>query len=343
MALTIDEVLRGMVPAPKGARSLFDLAVRRARKVRVRGRDPAARARRREIARIRTASETVSGTLRGIALKSPFLDRLHPFYRELVYLAVNSDEYRLCLSRLYSVSRIIEKLARESISRVRRARRPGEMAACRRQFFGRLLSLLEGVEDCLEKLRYYQGQMLSLSSINPELMSVVIAGVPNVGKSSLLRSLTRAKPEVRPYPFTTKSIIVGHRRMDSGFVQFIDTPGLLDRPLEEKGRIERHAILAIKHLRGAMVYLFDPSETCGYDLAYQARVYRSLKEWFPQVPKILAANKVDILDSGRALRLLRMMGDERREVLFISALKGQGLDLLLERVEAEIRGEGVRG
>lgn len=54
--------------------------------------------------------------------------------------------------------------------------------------------------------------------------TVVILGGPNAGKSALLRALTRATPEVAPYPFTTKMPLPGMMPWEDVFVQLIDTP-----------------------------------------------------------------------------------------------------------------------
>lgn len=53
--------------------------------------------------------------------------------------------------------------------------------------------------------------------------------------------------------------------------QVIDTPGILDRPLEERNTIEMQSITALAHLRAAVLYLVDISEQCGYSIAQQVR------------------------------------------------------------------------
>ena len=77
-----------------------------------------------------------------------------------------------------------------------------------------------------------------LPSIDPNTRTILITGFPNVGKSSFINKITRADVEVQPYAFTTKSLFVGHTDHKYLRWQVIDTPGILDHPLEERNTIE---------------------------------------------------------------------------------------------------------
>jgi len=69
------------------------------------------------------------------------------------------------------------------------------------------------------------------------------------------------RPPLRPRPCTCCAY------------QVLDTPGVLDRPLEERNTIEMQSITALAHLRCAVLYLVDISEQCGYSLAQQAALF----------------------------------------------------------------------
>jgi len=131
-----------------------------------------------------------------------------------------------------------------------------------------------------------------------DVPTIVIAGYPNVGKSSLLRHLSSAKPEIAIYPFTTKQVIVGHIKIKEKFLtttyQIIDTPGLLDRPLSKRNDIEKQAIAALTHLADIIVFMIDPSETCGYSLKDQYNMLAQIKKIFLDVPIVVVENKVDL-------------------------------------------------
>ena len=325
----IEDVLREMVLAPKGYSELYERALARARKISF----SAPRledVKRRELARIDAASSYLSSFLRRLALSSPFLRDMHPFHRELAELAVNADEYRRCLALIYGAARIVEKIARDQRRRVIAATRGREAVRARRQFFARVRSLLEELDECFGRLRAYQLELLKLPNVDPALPTVIIAGPPNVGKSSLLRAVSRARPEVREYPFTTKRIVIGHVELaDGSKVQVLDTPGLLDRPMSDRNPIELQAVLAMKHLRGVVLFLFDPSETCGFPLEYQLSVYRDVRSSFPETPCIPVANKVDVTPRERALALVRMLGGDAKDLFFVSALRGTNVGLLV--------------
>ncbi len=78
-------------------------------------------------------------------------------------------------------------------------------------------------------------------------------------------------PLPSPYVRPTPRSYVGHTDYKYLRWQVIDTPGILDRPLEERNTIEMQSITALAHLRAAVLYLVDISEQCGYSIAQQVR------------------------------------------------------------------------
>lgn len=144
----------------------------------------------------------------------------------------------------------------------------------------------------LEQVRQHLGR---LPSIDPNTRTLLICGYPNVGKSSFLRSISRADVDVQPYAFTTKSLFVGH--FDYKYLRFqaIDTPGILDHPLEEMNTIEMQSITAIAHLRSAVLYFMDLSEQCGYPIASQISLFQSIKPLFQNKLCFIVVNKVDVV------------------------------------------------
>ena len=146
----------------------------------------------------------------------------------------------------------------------------------------------------------------------------MVAGAPNVGKSQLVRALSSGKPRVASYPFTTQKISVGHLVRDNVPIQVVDTPGILDRPADERNPIEQKAISALTHLADIIVYLLDPSQTCGYDLQGQNNILSSIKELFTDHDIIEVETKSDLKrsDTGR-IRISALNGDGVPELLKI--------------------------
>ncbi|XP_062511706.1 GTP-binding protein 4-like [Corticium candelabrum] len=195
-----------------------------------------------------------------------------------------------------------------------------------------------------------------LPSIDPLTRTLLICGFPNVGKSSFINKLTRADVEVQPYAFTTKSLYVGH--MDYKYLrwQVVDTPGILDHPLDERNTIEMQAITALAHLRSAVVYVMDISEQCGHSVAEQVALFNSIGPLFVGKPLVVALNKVDIIrpeeidEGGRqAIETIREGGFQ---IVAMSTVTEEGLmeakssvceSLLAQRVEQKMKSKKIEG
>jgi len=144
-------------------------------------------------------------------------------------------------------------------------------------------------------------------------------GLSNVGKSSFVALVSSAHPEIASYPFTTKGLAVGHFERNKIRYQVIDTPGLLDRPLEERNEIELQAISALKHVGKVMLYIIDPSETCGYTVEKQMHLLEEIRKEF-SLPLIVAANKTDITAMSGGVDMS------------MSTLTGEGVEAVLEKL-----------
>ena len=136
--------------------------------------------------------------------------------------------------------------------------------------------------------------------------------------------------DVQPYAFTTKSLFVGH--FDYKYLRFqaIDTPGILDHPLEEMNTIEMQSITAIAHLRSAILYFMDLSEQCGYSVNAQIQLFHSIKPLFANKLVFVVINKIDImkpedLDSETRAKLESMLKSGEVELLQLSCTTTEGV------------------
>ncbi|ELY92486.1 GTP-binding protein HSR1-like protein [Natrialba hulunbeirensis JCM 10989] len=244
---------------------------------------------------LQTAANIISDNLENVVTAWPdfeYEDDVHPFYYELADAIVDVDELRQALSETMWASRKAREIHNEYQPRLRKtdidtARKH------RKQAFARLADIVEQVDDELLYINKSRNDLRDLPEINPEEPTIVVAGYPNVGKSSFVNDVTSARGETASYPFTTKGIGVGHFEHEHIRHQIVDTPGLLDRPPAERNEIESQAVSAIEHLADCMLVMVDPSAECGYPLASQLELRDSIAAQFETVPVLTIANKVD--------------------------------------------------
>jgi nucleolar GTP-binding protein len=190
-----------------------------------------------------------------------------------------------------SAGRQIEHLKEEYHGRIRNAD-SDTARKLRKQAFARLADVTEGVADDLLAIGEARDALKVLPDIRADEPAIVVAGYPNVGKSSFVNDVTNARNETASYPYTTTGINVGHIERDHIRYQLVDTPGVLDRPSEERNAIESQAVSALEHLADAVLYMVDASGACGYPLEDQLELLEEVESRF-DVPVIVVCNKSD--------------------------------------------------
>ena len=287
------------IPQVPTAQELIDTAFGRASKVAPPKTAPRTQAKARELARTGTVGKSVAARLNKVVKSFPSVDNLHPFYAELADILVGNDKLRKSLGAVQWARDQTRKLTERSMQDIRaNVESTDRMGSIRRGAYGRVASVLKQVDKDLTFLNKARDKLGQVPQLDPEHPTVVIAGYPNVGKSSFIRRITHAEPEIAAYPFTTKGVVLGHLDDRRGRVQFVDTPGLLDRPMEERNAIERQAILALRHVAHTIVFVLDPSETSGYTLAAQEHLMADVRSTFPYVPLLAVENKADFKTTG---------------------------------------------
>ena len=317
------------LPSILRAPELLDKALGRSAKATAKGRDRADRARNLAIAKVQTAGQTLESTLHGYVKGFPTLEKLPPFYRELVDLLVDRNQLRKHLGAVDWAAGKAKDLTREYARRIGRAPIQ-EVQGLRKEAVGRFSSVVRQVAGDLDALVEARIALRKVPSLDPELPTIVVAGYPNVGKSALVRAVSTGKPKVAAYPFTTQGVSVGHLERGYRRFQILDTPGLLDRPMDKRNKIERQAIAALRYLATVVLFVLDPTETCGFPLDVQLRLLESVRGTFPDVPVVVLENKSDL--GGPAA------GNRRG-----SALTGEGLSELMEILVAQATSRGPGG
>ncbi|KAE8673741.1 Nucleolar GTP-binding protein 1 [Hibiscus syriacus] len=224
----------------------------------------------------------------------PRLDDIHPFYGDLLHVLYNKDHYKLALGQINTARNLISKIAKDYVKLLKYGDSLYRCKSLKVAALGRMCTVIKRIGPSLAYLEQIRQHMARLPSIDPNTRTILICGYPNVGKSSFMNKITRADVDVQPYAFTTKSLFVGHTDYKYLRYQVIDTPGILDRPFEDRNIIEMCSITALAHLRAAVLFFLDMSGSCGYSIAQQAALFQSIKSLFLNKPLIIVCNKTDL-------------------------------------------------
>ncbi|MBI5235693.1 MAG: GTPase ObgE [Deltaproteobacteria bacterium] len=172
------------------------------------------------------------------------------------------------------------------------------------------------------------------------LADVGIVGFPNAGKSTLISSVSAARPKVADYPFTTLVPhlgVVKYGEHDT-FVM-ADIPGLIEGAHEGKGL----GVKFLKHIERTRIFihLLDLSPMTGRNpIDDFVAVNRELEAFNPALakrPQVVALNKADITEARDVIpELLKYFSVLGIKVFVISAATGQGLKDLVNHVGAEV-------
>ena len=312
------------IPTVLSAEELLDKAFRKASKVDYEGETRMDTVRESNIGKLKSVRDTIVDTLGRYVKAFPSIDRQSPFYRELIDVTIGRDKLKKSLGALDWCRGSVARIAKDATREISRATSISRIDEQRRSAYGRISSFVKQVRKELDVLGRARNTMKKFPAVNPDNPTIVVAGAPNVGKSQLVGAISTAKPRVAVYPFTTQEISVGTFERKYLRYQVIDTPGLLDRPLEERNAMELRAILALRHLADVIVFIFDPTETCGYAMSEQEHLLEVVKKEFPGIPIIEVDNKVDLLktSSGR---------------MRISAATGKGVQDLVAKLAESLR------
>ena len=289
------------VPVIDSADEILDRCFKKASKKVIADRDAFYRKKKTVIARTESFGTTLTGILESYVKTFPSIDNLPMFYQELIRIKINTDTLKHSLGAVHWAQQTSQQILAAQLKQLKRMRQIDPLLVKQKEIYGRISSIVKQVDSHLKILSDARSMFKTFPDIL-DVPTVVIAGYPNVGKSSLLQRLSKAKPVIAQYPFTTKEISVGHLSRKKGFhlqtYQLLDTPGLLDRPMEKRNTIEQLAIAALEHLAEIIVFVFDPTETCGYMLTDQQQLLTQMKELFVNATFVLVENKRDVASSS---------------------------------------------
>ncbi|MEO2066266.1 MAG: GTPase ObgE [Desulfurobacteriaceae bacterium] len=171
------------------------------------------------------------------------------------------------------------------------------------------------------------------------LADVGLVGFPNAGKSTFLSRISKAKPEIADYPFTTLRPILGVTKVgDSSFV-VADIPGLIEGA--HKGKGLGHEFLKHVERTKLLLHLIDlTNPEMAPEEAFE-KINRELELYSPKLkekPQIVVGTKIDALTDRSKLERLRKYFEEKGYPFFaVSAVTGEGMQELLNFVASKLK------
>lgn len=161
------------------------------------------------------------------------------------------------------------------------------------------------------------------------MAQVGFLGTPNAGKSTLLRAITRAKPKVAPYAFTTLKPHIGHIPFsDYEQIAVADLPGLIEGSAENRGL----GIQFLKHAErcNTLLFVIDASGFEPWNDYFM--LINEMNKFSPELitrEKVIAANKIDLPGAEENIEIMR---EKLKDIpiIPISAKTGKNLNELLQ-------------
>ena len=170
------------------------------------------------------------------------------------------------------------------------------------------------------------------------LADVGLMGFPNAGKSTLVSSLSNARPKIANYPFTTMEPslgIVGYR--DNKSFVMADIPGIIEGASEGKGL----GLRFLRHIeRNSLLLFMVPGDTDDIKREYEI-LLNELAQFNPEMldkHRVLAVTKCDLLDD-ELIEMLKESLPKDLPAVFISAVTGFGLEELKDVLWRELNAE----
>ena len=239
--------------------------------------------------KIDVVQSTLHGRFSKILKQFPQIDDLDPFYQGLVKTTMNYVDVKQALGALNWALKKIKALTQSYKAKIKMNTQYDRFPKLFGEYVGRISSVVKQIKEAFKVLDEARKILRQFPNVKTSLPTVAIVGFPNIGKTTLLFKLTGSKPDIQEYAFTTKNINIAYLKKEKKKIQFLDTPGTLNR--EKNNRIEQQAYLALKHVTDIIIYIFDITEP--YPLKDQKLLLEKTKEF--KKPIILYLSKTDLL------------------------------------------------
>ena len=273
---------------------LIDRALRRASKVEEKVRNADYRARLTAVRKIHSVADNLANPMISYVKAFPSFDTIHPFDREIINLTVGVDMLKKSLGAVDWARKEVLMISTKYVPKARARKSAENTMKIMSEAYTKMTNVVRQISKNLDFLISARSIFRNLPNVDTESPVAVFAGAPNVGKSSLIGSVSTGKPEVKSYPFTTKAVSLGHITKKYTVLQVMDTPGLLDRSDLERNDMEKQGIAAFDYLEPIIVFLTDLTGTSGYSIEMQTNLRDELRLRYPKCEWIDVFSKKDL-------------------------------------------------
>lgn len=188
------------------------------------------------------------------------------------------------------------------------------------------------------------GQLIDICLELQLLADVGLLGKPNAGKSSLISTVSSARPKVADYPFTTLVPKLGVVQVEDSSFVLADIPGLIEGASQGIGL----GMVFLRHLvrNRLLLHLVDVAPVdCSDPLANMKAIDAELVHSSTEIankPRWLVLNKIDLVDDAVVAEFEQRLGEDYDQVFSISAATGAGCRFLCQNIDKWLQEEKAK-
>ncbi|KAB8653876.1 hypothetical protein FH972_026172 [Carpinus fangiana] len=223
---------------------------------------------------------------------------LHPYERSLIELTLGDGNYEEVLGKVDALRKKVVSVGKEHASFCAKSLTKREAEERLSEGMKKIEEIFSQDAKVVDDLLHIAKTLRAMPVVDLETPTLCLVGAPNVGKSSLVRTLSTGKPEVCNYPFTTRGILMGHIVLNYQTFQVTDTPGLLKRCDEDRNNLEKLTLAVLSHLPTAILYVHDLTGECGSSPSEQFVIYKEIKERFGDHLWLDVVSKCDLFQNS---------------------------------------------